>query len=244
MASWAGAIELGPCFSVQHCKCIIYLPQFWQPRWQAWQSRLTLLDSSSKSVLSLIILNITTFHSTNIPEALYNISSQSNIDNMHTVGFVSLIMLVSSIISLAAWATVAAVSYNWASEHSGVRRDVQQPTISPGPATAHVPGDTCSLCSGPGDDHCITYPCSWPTIATGPRDKRAEANVLTASATPSPELAVPKMLQKVPELNLLSPTRASTICFLSSSYCLTTTRTYPAYGRCPEAAPKTRMSDE
>jgi hypothetical protein len=37
-------------------------------------------------------------------------------------------LLTCSIVGLAAWGAVASVSYNWATEHTGVKRDVVVPS--------------------------------------------------------------------------------------------------------------------
>jgi hypothetical protein len=50
---------------------------------------------------------------------------------MHTFGRVGLSIFIASIVGLASWATLAAVTYNWASDHSMIKRDAQQfiPTL-------------------------------------------------------------------------------------------------------------------
>lgn len=43
---------------------------------------------------------------------------------MHTVNIMWLVLFTTSIVGLATWAALASVTYNWASEHSGVKRHV------------------------------------------------------------------------------------------------------------------------
>jgi hypothetical protein len=46
---------------------------------------------------------------------------------MRTFNFISIMLLACCIVGLAAWGAVASVSYNWATEHTGVKRDVAVP---------------------------------------------------------------------------------------------------------------------
>jgi hypothetical protein len=48
--------------------------------------------------------------------------------NMRTFNCISIMLLTCSIVGLAAWGAVASVSYNWATEHTGVKRDVLVPS--------------------------------------------------------------------------------------------------------------------
>jgi hypothetical protein len=52
---------------------------------------------------------------------------------MHTFGRVGLVLFIASIIGVASWATLATVTYNWAREHSIIKRDGQRfiPTLFP-----------------------------------------------------------------------------------------------------------------
>lgn len=46
---------------------------------------------------------------------------------MQAITIFSLMLLITSMVGIATWAALASVTYNWATDHTGVKRDVVLP---------------------------------------------------------------------------------------------------------------------